>query len=75
VITSDIPGCREAVEDGVTGSLCRKRSTEDFALAMQEMLDRAPSQREAMGFAGRKKMEREFDRQSVVREALDVMGL
>jgi galacturonosyltransferase len=75
VITSDIPGCREAVEDRVTGILCRKRSTEDFALAMQEMMDRSPAQREAMGLAGRQKMEREFDRQDVIREALDAMGL
>jgi galacturonosyltransferase len=75
VITSDIPGCREAVEDRVTGILCRKRSTEDFALAMQEMLDRSPAEREEMGLLGRKKMEKEFDRQDVVREALDAMGL
>ena len=75
VITSDIPGCREAVEDGVTGILCRKRNTEDFALAMQEMLDRAPEEREAMGLAGRKKMEREFDRQAVIRATLNAIGL
>ncbi len=75
VITSDIPGRREAVEDRVTGILCRKGNTEDFVPAMQKMLDKAPAEREEMGLAGRRKMEREFDRQSVVREALDVMGL
>jgi hypothetical protein len=42
---------------------------------MQEMLDRSPAEREEMGLLGRKKMEKEFDRQDVVREALDAMGL
>ena len=75
LITSDIPGCRETVEDGVTGVLCRKQSIEDFAGAMQKMLDRPREEREAMGLAARRKMEREFDREDVIQKTLEAMGL
>lgn len=75
LITSDIPGCREAVEEGVTGLLTRKGSTQALALAMQDMMDRSPEAREAMGLAGRRKMEKEFDRQDVIRAVLEAMEL
>ena len=37
LITSDIPGCREAVEDGKTGFLCRVKNETDLLEKMQEM--------------------------------------
>ncbi len=37
VITSDIPGCREAVEDGKTGLLCRARDTGSLYEKMRRM--------------------------------------
>lgn len=75
VITTDIPGCREAVEDGVTGILCRSGSGEDLYGAMKRFLELPPVQRMAMGQAGRKKMEREFDKQMVVAQTLGALEL
>ena len=66
LITTDHPGCREAVTDGITGYLVQKKNQEDLyrkALIVYEMpLDI----REAMGINGRKKMEKEFDRNIVI---------
>ena len=75
VITTDIPGWREAVEDGVTGLLCRAGSGEDLYGAMKHFLALSPAARAAMGQAGRKKMEREFDKQMVVAETLQALEL
>lgn len=66
VITTAIPGCREAVRDGVSGFLCRPRDMEDLLRAMQEMARLPREQRAAMGEAGRKKMEQQFDKKQVV---------
>ena len=75
VITTDIPGCREAVEDGVTGLLCRAGSGEDLYEAMKQFLELPPDARAAMGQAGREKMGREFDKKMVVSQTLQALGL
>ncbi len=66
VITTDRSGCREAVEDGVTGFVVPVKDEAALTKAIRKMLDRSREEREAMGLAGRAKMEREFDRQIVV---------
>jgi len=66
VITTDRSGCREAVEDGVTGFVVPVRDEAALTKAIGKMLDRSREERKAMGLAGRAKMEREFDRQIVV---------
>ena len=38
LITSDIPGCREAVDHGVTGYLCEARNADSLYSAMEKML-------------------------------------
>lgn len=66
LITTDHPGCREAVINNLSGYLVRKKDQEDLyrkALLVYEM----PLEvREAMGINGRKKMENEFDRNIVI---------
>lgn len=66
VITSDIPGCREAAEDGVSGFLCRARDGDDLYEKLRRMAALTKAQREEMGKAGRAIMERQFDKQAVV---------
>ncbi|MDO8838154.1 MAG: glycosyltransferase family 4 protein [Parvibaculum sp.] len=65
-IATDVPGCRAVVEDGVTGFLCAARSGESLAAACQRFVALPIGQREIMGLAGRRKMEREFDQEIVV---------
>lgn len=66
VITTDVPGCRTVVDDGITGRLCRARDAVDLADKIAEMADAGEDARVAMGRAGRLKMEREFDEHRVI---------
>lgn len=70
LITTDIPGCHEAVEDGVNGFLCKKMDTESLYDCMERFLLLDRESREKMGMEGHQKMEREFDKDSVVSETI-----
>jgi glycosyltransferase involved in cell wall biosynthesis len=77
LIATDVPGCRAVVDRDVSGFLCEVRSAESLALAMQRFLDLSPEAQQAMGAAGRAKMEREYDQALVVdayRAALDAVA-
>jgi glycosyltransferase involved in cell wall biosynthesis len=74
VITTDAPGCRDVVEDGVTGLLCQPRSTQSLASAMLRFTAMPRSEWEEMGRQARNKAEREFSEADVVRAYLDTVG-
>jgi glycosyltransferase involved in cell wall biosynthesis len=61
VITTDVPGCRQVVEHGRTGLLCRVRDPQDLAEKMFAMIGLPAPERRRMGADGRRKMESEFD--------------
>ena len=73
VITSDIPGCREAVEDGKTGLLCKAGDSESLYTQMARMAETSSSVRQAMGQAAHEKMLREFDKRLVVEETISAL--
>lgn len=66
VITSNIHGCLEAVEDGVTGFLCEKKNAKDLQRAMKQFAALPRERRREMGLAGRRRMEELFDKKKVV---------
>ncbi len=70
LITSDIPGCREAVEDGVSGCLCPVRNAAALYDAMRRFVELPRAQRAAMGLRGRARMEQTFSKTAVVAETL-----
>lgn len=74
IITTDSVGCRDVVEDGVTGYLCRVRDSTDLADKMMRMLDLSEKHRINMGRLGREKMMREFDERIVIEKYLKVIG-
>ena len=73
LITSNIPGCREAVKDGLTGLLCEAKNTESLYNSMKRMMLLGRQDREIMGKAGRKHMEDHFDKRMVVNETIDAL--
>jgi glycosyltransferase involved in cell wall biosynthesis len=73
LIATDVPGCREAVDDRVTGLLCNVRDAEDLAAKMIAMVDMGEGDCAAMGTAGRTKMERQFDEGIVVAAYLQML--
>ena len=66
VIATDVPGCIETYEPGVTGLSFKPKDTQSLIDAIEQFLQLSNSKRAAMGRAGRAKVEREFDRQIVV---------
>ena len=66
VIASNIPGCREIVEDNVTGFLVEPQDEESLYREMIHFLDMDIDSKRRMGMAGRAKIEAEFDRNKVI---------
>jgi glycosyltransferase involved in cell wall biosynthesis len=66
IITTDRSGCREIVDDGVNGFVCRQQDSVDLTEKIERFLALPWEKRRDMGLAGRKKVEREFDRRIVV---------
>ncbi|MDO9091982.1 MAG: glycosyltransferase family 4 protein [Rubrivivax sp.] len=73
VVTTDAVGCRECVDDGITGYLCRPMDAQDLAQRLLDFAALSPEQRAAMGRAGRAKMEREFDERIVIQRYLEAL--
>lgn len=70
VITSNIHGCMEAVEDGVTGFLCEKQNVESLYQVMKGFCALPMEERKNLGLSGRKRMEAVFDKRKVVEETI-----
>lgn len=70
VITSNIPGCKEAVDDGKSGFLCEIRDWNDLYLKMDKIAHMSHVEREAMGLCARDKMMQEFDKNKVVKKTI-----
>lgn len=70
VIASDIPGCRESIENGVSGLLTEARNADDLYRKMKHFLGMSRSEQEQMGLCARRKMEREFDKDAVVEKTV-----
>lgn len=65
LIASDVPGCRDVIDNGETGLLCQVRSATSLAGAMEQMLSMSLPARVTMGAAGRHKVEVEYDQRLV----------
>jgi glycosyltransferase involved in cell wall biosynthesis len=73
LIATNVTGCRDIVDDGVNGFLCKVKSGTDLAEKMKKMMNLSPAQREAMGKKGREKMIREFDKKIVIEKYLEAI--
>ncbi len=70
IITTDTPGCRDVVEDGINGFLCKVKDSKDLANKMEKMLNLSEEDRIKMGKAGREKIIKEFDEKIVIEKYL-----
>lgn len=75
VITSNIHGCLEAIEDSITGFLCEKQNSEDLYLSMKKFCNLPYNVKKKMGIDGRKRMELIFDKRKIVEETIKFMDL
>lgn len=75
VITTDAPGCREAVVDGETGYVCRTADAGDLAAKMLAFIAESTEVRLAMGQRGRAFVERHFDEHAVLDRYLKTVAV
>lgn len=66
LITTDMPGCREMVEEGKNGFFCAIRDPASLAQAMRRMIDLPAAERQRMGLASRSKVEATYDERFVI---------
>lgn len=69
LITTDMPGCRDVVTDGVDGLIVPPRDAEALCTAIVRLLD-APDLARKLGLAARAKALAKFDERIVIRRTL-----
>lgn len=70
-VTTDVPGCRAAVHDGVNGLLVPPRDPEALAGALLRLINE-PCLRRQMGLRGRERVLAEFASRIICRQTLSV---
>jgi glycosyltransferase involved in cell wall biosynthesis len=73
IITTNVPGCKEVVDDSVNGYLAEVKNATDLARQMCKMIELTEIEREEMGRRGRIKMERQFNEEIVFNAYLNVI--
>jgi len=68
IITSNIPGCKEAVNDEINGYLVDVKDSRDLYIKMKKFMELDIHAKETMGKYGRNKMENEFDKKMIVNQ-------
>jgi len=71
VVTTDVPGCRDAIDPKVSGLLVPVRNSEALADAIEELVVK-PKLRQKFGKAGRQLAERKYSINFVVKKHLDI---
>ena len=72
LITTNIPGCREVVQDGVNGFLCESKNSDSLYKAILKNMHIGYNGRNSMGRESRRIVEQEFDRKIVVKEYIKI---
>ena len=73
VITTDVPGCRETVDDGITGYIVKARDSQDLIAKVECFINLPYDEKKKMGEAAREKVVREFNRDIVVEAYLEAI--
>ena len=71
VVTTDVPGCRDAIEVNKTGILVKVKDSQSLANAIKKLIENK-NLRVDMGKAGRELAEKEFSIKKVIHTHLDI---
>lgn len=74
IITTDRPGCRETIEPGVTGELCRPRDVRSLVEAIERVAGRSPAEWQEMSEAARRRAETLFSEEIVLESYLAALA-
>ncbi len=73
LIASNIPGCKEIIEEGYNGYLFEVKSVESMEEKLIQFIELDEESKEIMGKNSRRKVEKEFDRNIVINEYMKVI--
>lgn len=71
LMASNIPGCREIVDNGVNGYLFEPKNEKNLIDTIEKFLTLNEIEKKKMGLASRQKVERNFDRNIVIEANLE----
>ena len=71
VLASDVPGCRETLQQGLSGILFHSEDAESLIQAVKTILSYTEADRSQMGLRGREYVETVFDREKVINAYLE----
>ena len=68
IITTNRAGCREIVDNNENGYIIEEKNTKDLIEKIEQFINLSNDEKRQMGLNGRRKVEKEFDRNIVINE-------
>ncbi len=68
IVTTDVPGCKDIVDDGINGFLCQAKDPLDLANAMIKMIELSDEERFTMGKNAREKVLKNFSEEIIIKK-------
>lgn len=75
ILASNIPGCQETFDEGVTGFGFEPKNSNSLYNAINKFMSLTHEQKKEMGKSGRNKIEKQFNRQIVVDKYIEQVNL
>ncbi len=72
-VATNVPGCRNIIQDNVNGFLCRVKDSKDLEEAMRKVLNLSKDEIKEMGKNARNIVKDNFDEKIVIDSALDAL--
>ena len=73
LITSNIAGCKEVVENEYNGFLCQIKNSQDLIDKMEKFILLSKEEKEKLGKNGREKVKKEFDVNIIIKKYLKLL--
>jgi glycosyltransferase involved in cell wall biosynthesis len=70
IVTTNNIGCKDVVNDGETGYLCKIKDSNDLSSKLELIINMSDEERKTMGQKGREKIIKEYDEQIVIEKYL-----
>jgi glycosyltransferase involved in cell wall biosynthesis len=73
IVTTNVPGCKDIVKDGVNGYLCNPRDSRDLVEKIDKILSISEEERVKFGFEGRELMKNLFEENLVIQNYINIL--